>query len=880
MRRLLLSACLALLSSAMLSISEARTVEILAADHLELRRVDGQEFVVITGSPVRIRIDKESVTADRVEYNKTRRTLTLVGKGTYQSVVKGPNGQDTEQSLTGENLVVNLASEDLAGEDVIVTTTQLEIRGEDVERVPGQLKVQNGYFTLCARCGRTPNDYAFRASRVLLYPGDRLVAYDATLLLADAPVLYLPVIVLLLNEPERQPKFEIGRDAIDGYFLRAALPFVIGSNAEGFTLLRYYQNRSPNVGFGVDMRAYDLPLGVRRADVYALANPRPVVEEDGYDLDFRVRLQGHFDLNGTVGGVTYDLTATRTDTGQVTKGVTTLDFSAKLAYEPVDITVNYNDRFGPEPLGALDRVLRRPEVRFDFDALKFGDLTADFEVTLGYYTAASNPLSRTAWLQGPNVSAGRVLEQHTITYDTKPWEGATFRVDNAFVGQYYTTGQRVVDLQFGVKLTQQFTPGTSASLDYRYTRREGISPFRFDPSYSPRRLSGVLAGTFSTQPFPWLTFTASQSYDFVQPADRQPPARFTVRLTPDVLDATGTLEYNFFRGELTAWSENATLGKGPLTFSVSTSFQRATGYQPLSATLAYREPDGSATGSVTATYDLQKGQLATVGVSVSGTNAAQNPEEPFTVTATETFRVNNPQISGTYNVTWRNLVFTTSHTFLLQDNFPEPGEDAQEGKGNLSFGIGNQTGSPTTWSLTYGGPYDLTRGGWTAPTLTGRLSATQENQRLTAQVDAAMPGLDQPNFEITNASLSGQFDLTPRIGISGAVQYTHPRGTATSQLSFRPFNIAIALGREDKPDAYFITSLEQTFQFGPNAQPQPIQPVFTLIVDRCCWALTFEINPARGLARLALTLPTGNGQAIEFTRDGPRLPGTPFGGNP
>ena len=54
----------------------------------------------------------------------------------------------------------------------------------------------------------------------MLYPGDRLVAYDAVLLLADVPVLFLPVVILPLQDQNRQPSHPI---APDGYILSASL---------------------------------------------------------------------------------------------------------------------------------------------------------------------------------------------------------------------------------------------------------------------------------------------------------------------------------------------------------------------------------------------------------------------------------------------------------------------------------------------------------------------------------------------------------------------------------------------------------------------------------------------------------------------------------
>ena len=103
----------------------ARTVRIVQAQSLELRRIDEQEIVIISGGEggeggglVELRLDDDVVRAMRVEYNRTRRTLTLVGQATYRSARDG-------QDLRGENLVVDLGSEQLTGEDVLISDGEI-----------------------------------------------------------------------------------------------------------------------------------------------------------------------------------------------------------------------------------------------------------------------------------------------------------------------------------------------------------------------------------------------------------------------------------------------------------------------------------------------------------------------------------------------------------------------------------------------------------------------------------------------------------------------------------------------------------------------------------------------------------------------------------
>ncbi|PYE54204.1 LPS-assembly protein LptD [Deinococcus yavapaiensis] len=910
MRRSLAFSLLALLGSALLP-ALARTVEIVSADRLEVRRDDGQEIVVISGENVQLKIDRESITATRVEFNRTKRTLTLVGRGTYRSFVQDASGRESEQVLSGENLVVDLATQDLAGEDVIVSTANLEIRGEDVERVPGQLSVRDGYFTPCAKCGRTPNDYGVRAQQVFLYPGDRIVAYGATLLLADAPVAYLPALVLFLNDPDRQPRISFGQSDVDGFTARLDLPFVIGTTAQGFTLLRYYGNRTPRFGLGVDMTAYDLPLGLQRLDLYALANPKPTADsEDGYDIDFRVRGRGLLDADFTKSGVSYTFEATRSDSLTLSNatvpadGIANVDVTAKAEVGDFDFSVRYLDRFGPEPTGAaLPTVLRRPELDIQYDGYKAGDFSADFGVTVGNYRGAVREGSQLARQGIFNVSAGRLAETHTLSFSAKPWDGTQLNLSNSYSGQFYSTGQRVVSYTVGAGLTQSFGTNYSASLNYVYTRDEGVGPFSTSifPSYPVRRLSSVLTASVNGRPTSNLSFGVSQAYDFFKERDSQTPTRFTVNLTPTPgfpVSLNGTLEYDAFEQSVQRWTLNSTIGGTGVTnrgFSVSfdTGYDIRGGFSPLNTTLAYVADTGD-TASFRATYDLNDHELDTIQTKLKATSTYDAILNPVSLDVDLTFGVSNPQYTGTQSVTWRDVTFSSQQNFLLPDAKVEPGQDNANGKcppnassslegcGTLTFRVAGPSGALNSWNATFGGSYDLLRGGWTNPTLAGQLQVTNGSNRFVAQATVNVPGLESQYLELANAGLSGQLDITPRVGIGGDVRYVRTRvGEAvTETLTLNPLNLTFGLGRNERPDAYLTFGLQQTLTFGANLPRTPLQPIVKLTVDRCCWAFQFELNPVQRLARFSLSLPAGGGQSIEFTPEGPRLPGLLSGGTP
>ncbi|WP_338014438.1 hypothetical protein [Deinococcus cavernae] len=919
-RRALLAALLGL---TMLGGAQARTVKIITAQTLELRNQDGQEIVIIAGENVEIRLDDDIIKAKRVEFNRTRRTLTLVGYATYHTAKDG-------QDLKGNDLVVDLGSEALTGQDVLISDADLEIRGAAVERVPGQLRAQGGYFTPCAKCGRTPNDYAFRAQQLVVYPGDRLIAYRAQLLIAERPVLYLPVVVLPLNDQARQPRLAVGRGDPDGLTVEADLPFSVGSSVLGTTLLRYYQYRSPSFGGGVDLHAYAPNRLIDRADLYFLALPKPFLvggdgepeRQSGYDLDLNFSVKGRVPLMLAEKDMEYALNVVRRDIGlppeDKSRGVTLVDFSAQADYPRFSARLNYNDRFGPPPEQALSRELRHPEVIVDVKPFTvslggLGDVSADFKFSAGQYTAASNPLSRSASLQGLNYTTSRLEEVHALSYTRPLWRGAEIAASNTFTGRYYGNGSRTVQLEFGVKFTQRWAGSNTFTVEQRYLRYEGTSPFAFD--VVSRRLSAPLDIRVDTVPVRDTTFSVTYTRDgFRQPGQKERTQVFGVSgsVNRKPVSAYYNLSYDFATDNLSSGSFSVTVGdpdSGKLTlvpatpallatptapavparaayyrrssawpfpnlsFTVSGGYALQTRIQPV--TVKATVTDGGARTnyfSVSGTYDLQgqaetlrlnggtlqgeERNLTNLDVNYSASATFDAVLNPLSVSGSESLNLRDPYLSGNHNVNWRGFTFNTNHSLDLET------DPATKESGTVNFSVGNPAGSATNWNLNYGGPYDLRRGGFTRPQLTAAFKTTVPGQRLAASASINLRGLDQPRTELSRASLDAAWQKG-RFAVSGQATYSrvrsgeYPNDQASDTLVVDPLRVGVGLGKGPRPDVYLTASLRQTFRYvgGVRQDDKPISPVFGLTWDRCCWALQGEYDVGLKRLRIAIGLP-------------------------
>jgi hypothetical protein len=228
-------------------VSQAVEIELLDAETLEMRPLQipgGGEttLYIITGSPVRLTVDGDLIVAEYIEFDSESEILRIVGPGnvSYENV-----------ATKGRDYLLDLGSGELNFGNVFIFTEPLDIEGTEATRMPGQIDISSGIFSPCSRCKQDVQDYRFRAERLNLYPGDRLVAFNVTVYLRELPSFFLPLMVIPLGPEERRPRFNLERGTEDE---RAEVgldwPYVVGANAFGTTSLRYFADVNPGGGGG------------------------------------------------------------------------------------------------------------------------------------------------------------------------------------------------------------------------------------------------------------------------------------------------------------------------------------------------------------------------------------------------------------------------------------------------------------------------------------------------------------------------------------------------------------------------------------------------------------------------------------------------------
>ena len=960
-----LAAVLALLVMASSWALGARIVIDAASDpdsRLDIRTVvlpGGEEvqLYVIEGEGLVITIDEDVLKADHVEFDLTNRLVRVIGFGSFTT-----GGETVE----GYGLMIDLGAESLQADDVLIVTEAIDVKGDSASRVPGLIRVALGEFSLCSRCNQEVEDYGFAAERLELYPGDRLVAFDVTVFIRANPVFSLPLMVLPLAQPDRQPRLEYRTGtASERALIAVTWPYVAGPDAYGDVGFRYYADVAPGgswfgdallggavvrsyVGGSLSHRFYtDRGAGVLFVDytpafVEAAGRTAPEFQVRFAYADEEVlgppRLQATLQRDDSVRPFIWEAAVRSEHVEQGVRGV----FSSQvfIDLEPGDAFVTPSYASGRTPLQTLARLELEPAT---FDGLSLGALRLDrLLLDIGAFEDRSNPINRSAALT-PTITSGRVRESHAVSLSNQSlWRGATLSGRTDFTGFYYGTQERQVEWLNRIEGRQAF--GDSGSLSLTLTRdvREGETPFRFDVITYRSRTD--LLSSLTLAPLPWLRFEQRGGYVFVD--SRNPgdvgwvPLQSTLTLLANVDWVTLTVRNTYDIKESDPGTIDATLdlrtprsGRGS-TFSASMSVRHVEDLavlpnrvtmQPIDDSATYLDagvgvrdvfqldvdtayrysppnpPAGQPTDhfddlrvsltlgtlrqddflpglAVTYARDLDVGRTSAFGVEATARFGAQLGD--MRVAALERLSLPSGQIAQSrLRVEWPGAVAAEARglEWLPPGWLGLPIADPYARQLSYTLEAAPSGGSPT-WQVQFSTTYDPVilagAGGYRGSTLTGR--AILDN-RVVGPAEFTVDGFVefqwrdhlQPETFLRRANLGLGVDLYQRVGLQGTFGYAASYDMAALEVSSARLTLTeVALVVRALDDLYLGAVFNDVWDLTGNDASRLFQlrPKFTVVWNRCCWALYGSWDSASGAVSITLTTPgadQGIGQVFD-----------------
>jgi len=780
--------------------------------------------VVLEGNPVVLIYDGRRIEAARVVYDREAKVLRLSGRVRYT---------DAEgRQIEAESLVLRLEDEALIAVELRLKDKGLEFRAPSACKNQGQIKLVESYFSPCLPCGQDPPDYAFFAKKVVIYPGDRVVAWDVWVEIEGRREFYLPLLVLYTGP--RRPRLALGVSEADGLTLEADLPYVTPSGL-GFTLLRYFERRG--LGFGVD----HWEVGPEKAHLYALYLPPPVGEDEG-----SIRLLAEW--ADTQEGWKQSFTLRRDDdrvpgrfeiTGRV----------EKTTKEDPQVVFRLERTLDTEPDAPALRGIERLELELAWKrGLRERGFSLNGKAVLGAYEAETNRQNRSAWAQGPRIQAGRALIEHHERYTPRLSSGFFLSGSNDFTGYYYSTAEIQIDWKSALKAgyrTKTFESGLKLTREVR----EGETPFAFDRVPTRRKAALVPYLRYRPRPF---TFSLEGGYEFFSESLLPLKARAELREK----NLRFSLDYSRNLEENRPEAIRASLSFAPRPFSLRANVGYRWSedrYDPLTLRASYALPGGSA--SLSTRYDPGEGRFQSTRAALALRQGAQSLA-----------------LQASYDHLREALALSASlgqgpWKLGARIRYPRPdgvpdADDALEGHLSGTLSLAYQS---NRLELT-GELYDRAAE-WAT------LAFYSSGNRLKGRWDLAaklhLPDREDPALYLADFSLRGALELSPAFAVQGTLAY---RNTGEEELLlFQNFGLTFRLYQDPTTRVFLSTFLTQTFDLGGET-PTPVQPRIILTYDRCCWALRFSMDTEKEEISLSL-LYGGQSLGLSMNPEGVLLPG-------
>lgn len=155
-------------------------------------------------------------------------------------------------SLTGANIQYNYQSRAGAMDEAAGKIEKIFVGGKTISMLDGKITVNDGTVSGCP--AEKPHYYV-GADRVEIWPGEKLIAYNAKIAIGKVTLFSLPKLEKSLKEQTNTTLMpRIGYDSDDGLMIGQYLSYPVGNQTTLYTDLRYFTKRGFEPQYGITMQ--------------------------------------------------------------------------------------------------------------------------------------------------------------------------------------------------------------------------------------------------------------------------------------------------------------------------------------------------------------------------------------------------------------------------------------------------------------------------------------------------------------------------------------------------------------------------------------------------------------------------------------------------
>ncbi|HNV34405.1 MAG TPA: LptF/LptG family permease [Bacillota bacterium] len=445
------------------------------------------------------------------------------------------------------------------------------ISGEKFAEDDGSYKLMGGYLTTC---GLPQPHYRIEAESIEFTDDDFIIARNVSYFEANLRLFRLPYLSIPLREEDRMILPEFGWSGIDGVYVKTTMKrklddanrltirldlfqisglgagirhdYAIGGIGDGYYSL--YGVKSffdPSASWTAEVaQSVSLPLELRADMKYSVKGTVDKLGTYHDDQYTELKLSRNAKDDKTSASLSYKFSGTNRDSSTLNLSATHssapaeglklsgnvnyrrivqdgelkqeyLNYKATLVHTGQDgkLTVNVQaaDTMDDKQEVVLSSLKRLPEIQIDMFRMKLGNLPAGISAkfSVGRYVERILNTTPTEYLDAGKGEAAVDLSLDRMDL----WGHGSFDLGGSLIGSIYSTGDARAYLSASTSLTVKPVNGWDIKLSYDYSKKFGLSPYRFDSLSDKNKVAASTSASFYG-----FRLTASTGYDFAKAA--------------------------------------------------------------------------------------------------------------------------------------------------------------------------------------------------------------------------------------------------------------------------------------------------------------------------------------------------------------------------
>ncbi|WP_425058573.1 LPS-assembly protein LptD [Sporomusa carbonis] len=166
-------------------------------------------------------------------------------------------------ALDGTNTLYNYKLKTGSMEQVKGKIGHKFVSGKDISLFPDEMIINEGTTTNCP--AKVP-DYHVSADKIEIWPGDKLIAYNAKFWIKNTVIFSLPKYRTSLQKGAQSDFPRIGYDNDDGFFIKQYLDYPFNEKLSAYVNLDYYTKAKFKPNYGLIQRESNYSIGVAQGN--------------------------------------------------------------------------------------------------------------------------------------------------------------------------------------------------------------------------------------------------------------------------------------------------------------------------------------------------------------------------------------------------------------------------------------------------------------------------------------------------------------------------------------------------------------------------------------------------------------------------------------